>query len=106
MHRKGRIRRACRLAKHPPVLTGALYGCLSTARLPRAVFFIVAPACGISTNERCLRRVEGTDVCVLGTRAYLMRIRLSLTVLSMVIVVATVGWLWLLFKVAAYLLGY
>jgi hypothetical protein len=68
--------------------------------------FIVAPACGISTNERCLRRVEGTDVCVLGTRAYLMRIRLSLTVLSMVIVVATVGWLWLLFKVAAYLLGY
>jgi hypothetical protein len=73
---------------------------------PRAVFFSVAPACGISTNERCLRRVESTDVCVLGTRAYLMRIRLSLTVLSIVIVVATVGWLWLLFKVAAYLLGH
>jgi hypothetical protein len=44
--------------------------------------------------------------CVLGTRAYLMRIRLSLTVLLIVIVVATVGWLWLLFKVAARLLGY
>jgi len=50
--------------------------------------------------------VESTDVCVLGTRAYLMRIRLSLTVLAIVIVVATVGWLWLLFKVAAYLLGH
>jgi hypothetical protein len=67
---------------------------------PFAMIVGDAAACGISTNERCLRRVESTDVCVLGTRAYLMRIRLSLTV------VATVGWLWLLFKVAAYLLGY
>jgi hypothetical protein len=73
-------------------------------------FFSVALAWGISANERCLRRVESTDVCVLGTRAYLMRIRLSLTVLSIVMVVAMVVamvvWLWLLFKVAAYLLGY
>jgi hypothetical protein len=35
-----------------------------------------------------------------------MRGRLRLTVLSIVIVVAMVGWLWLLFKVAALLLGY
>jgi hypothetical protein len=35
-----------------------------------------------------------------------MRIRLSLTVVSIVIVVATLGWFWLLFKIAAYLLGY
>jgi hypothetical protein len=35
-----------------------------------------------------------------------MRNRLSLTVLSIVIVVAMAGWLWLLFKVAARLIGY
>jgi hypothetical protein len=37
---------------------------------------------------------------------YLMRYRLSLTVLSIVIVVAMAGWLWLLFKVTARLVGY
>jgi hypothetical protein len=35
-----------------------------------------------------------------------MRNHLSLTVLSIVIVIAMAGWLWLLFKVAAHLLGY
>ena len=35
-----------------------------------------------------------------------MHNRLSLTVLSIVVVVATVGWLWLLFEVAARLLGF
>jgi hypothetical protein len=57
------------------------------------------------------RRMRGvcTDIEVFASwerGQYLMRNRLSLTVLSIVIVVAMAGWLWLLFKVAARLVGY